>query len=256
MQIAGNHSIPFITQPPRASEPIGVPDEAPRTVSVVRENTAVNQARSAVSPVTTEVQAALLAAQEAGVPEKQADTRALTTNKGNVNADLDALFSDVPPTTGKRLLSDLPPLLFPTAENIEAITEHVSARFQEMLAQYGIPSAPSEITYDQEGRMRLPADYPYAEELKAALDENPGLARELSTLSAMSSQFAELQKRVPFHEEYEQASTKAEAEQIVRKYSHLFQDTQSYSRIALVFSDSGELAVTADGKSIPSLSAA
>ncbi len=253
MQISGSHYAPYVSQ---LSKVVALTEEIER----VMQGVAVDTASSAHSPVKSadpsvshEVQTTLLFLQEAGQDNKLMSAGTLKTNKVDVNTDLDTLFSDNPHASGKRHIDDLPPLLFPSAENIEAISEHASARFRGMLAQYGIPSAPSEIVYSNEGKMLLPSDYPYADDLKQALRDNPGLERELQSLNGMSSHYAELQKRAPFLDEISKASSQAEADHIVRRYSHLFQDNQNYSRITLTFSDAGDLSIKADGKSVPGL---
>ncbi len=251
MQISASPYAPYVHQQAKVALPIEVNTMAPHITAGGAANVAQKHAVSAELSMSQEVQTTLLATQEAGSAERVRSAVAPNTNTtADAGTELDELFSDNPHTSSKRLIGDLPPLLFPSAENIEAISQHASARFNEMLAQYGIPSAPSEIVYSNEGKMRLPADYPYAEDLKRALEENPGLERELRTLNGMSSHYAELQKRAPFLDEISTARTQAEADQIVRRYSYLFQDNQSYSRIALTFSESGDLSITADGKNV------
>lgn len=98
--------------------------------------------------------------------------------------------------------------------------------------------------------MILPDDYPHKQELMQALEENPGLARELRDISALSSHYAELQKRLPMMKEMQNASSQADVERIVEKYRHLFTDNGSYSDIALTFSKDGTLGINADGVSL------
>jgi len=175
---------------------------------------------------------------------------AMMTDKGRMNIDLDSYFSNTPPSTGFFSLNELPPLLMPSAENISALTEHVSTRFKQLLADYNIPSAPEKITFDNAGKMQVPIDYPYANELHGALEENIGMGRELRTLNALSSHAAAIQERMPFIEEMGNASSKAETDQIIAKYSHLLSDNNSHKSMALIFSSEGNVSVTADGEPI------
>ncbi len=174
----------------------------------------------------------------------------MSTAKGIVDVDLDAYFSDDPRSAGPFGMNGFPPLLLPTAQNIQAMSEHVSGRFRQMLADYNIPAAPEKITYDDQGKMHVPADYPYADELNQALEENPGIARELSTVNALSSHYVALQELAPFVEEMGRASSESDKDQIVSKYRHLLSDNRSYKSLALMFTQEGELSVTADGETV------
>lgn len=192
------------------------------------------------------------AAAESEAPKKAAPSAISEriTGKWNINIDLDSYFSNTPSTTGFLNTSDLPPLLMPSEQNINAITEHVSKRFKQLLEDYNIPSAPEKITFDNEGKMQIPIDYPYANELNNALEENTGIGRELRALNGISSHAAAIQERMPFIEAMGKASSKVETDRIIAKYSHLLHDNHSYKSMALIFSDQGDVSVTADGKPI------
>lgn len=168
------------------------------------------------------------------------------TDQGSQSLDIDAYFT--PPAGG--YLTLLPPLLLPSQRNIDALSSHISSAFPKFLAENGIPSAPASITYDSAGKMQLPADYPYAEKLKQALEGNPAMERELRTVNALASHMVEINKSIPFQQEYAAASSQAEVDAVVAKYAHLFSGNRISSAIALEFSASGRLTVTADGKAI------
>lgn len=178
------------------------------------------------------------------------DTTALfDTSQGAINLDIDAYFSGDQKSNGAATsLQSLPPLLLPSRKNVAALTDHISGVFPQFLAANHIPAAPASITYDSAGQMQLPADYPYATELKEALANNPTLDKELRAVNALTSHLVEMEKAIPFHEEYAAAATQAEINAVVAKYSYLFSENKQYSSIALNFSASGELSLSADGK--------
>lgn len=167
------------------------------------------------------------------------------TDQGAQSLDIDAYFT--PPAGG---YLTLPPLLMPSQRNIDALSSHISSALPKMLAENGIPSAPASITYDSQGQMQLPADYLYADKFKQALEKNPALDRELHTVNALTSHMVEMNKVMPFQQEYAAASSQAEADAVVAKYSYLFSGTRFSSSIALEFSANGHLTMTADGKAI------
>ncbi len=172
-----------------------------------------------------------------------ADTADFDTSQGRMNLNIDAYFV---PDTNTYSRNNLPPLLLPSPNNIKALAKHISSAMPQFLKQNNIPSAPSTITYDTEGKMQLPADYPYAAEFKQALDKNPAMERELRTVNALSSHYAEMLKAAPFQKEYAAASSTAEQAAVVQKYSWLFSQNRHYSDIALHFSTNGTLSMTAD----------
>ena len=171
-----------------------------------------------------------------------ASSAVFDTNRGAITLDIDAYFQ--PPTGG---FTELPPLMLPSANNIKALSDHVSTRMPDFLARNGIPVAPASIGYDQSGELQLPADYPYAKAFKAALAEDPALARSMQSVAAMSSVHADLQKSLPFQEAYRAASSAAEVARVVAKYAWLFADNRPSPNIALEFSTDGKLTVSADG---------
>jgi hypothetical protein len=175
-------------------------------------------------------------------------TAVFDTDQGAKNLDIDAFFSPGGGASGAQSLSQaLPPLLLPSKNNIDVLTNHISVTFPQFLARNNIPSAPSSITYDNQGQIQLPSDYAYASEFKQALADNPTMSRELSTVNALTSHFVEMQKSVPFQQEYA-AATQAEIDAVVARYSYLFSDNHDYDTIALQFSPSGSLSLTHDGK--------
>lgn len=174
--------------------------------------------------------------------------RTFVTGSNGEPIDLDARYADTPqPITGDLLDA---PLLLPTAGTVEALMEHSSVRFKEMLLSYDIPTAPESISFDREGKLVLPEDYPYAEELTQALEENPGLARELHDTHALASHYAEIKRREPMMQELAAARTQAEIDAIMAKYGYLLGDSRSYSQVALTFSESGEMGLSADGNHV------
>jgi hypothetical protein len=175
-------------------------------------------------------------------------TAVFDTDKGSMSLDIDGYFSP-PANTGGSVYS-LPPLLLPSQKNIDALTQHISEKFPQFLAQNNIPSPPSSISYDSEGKVQLPADYAYASELKQALADNPTMARELSTVNALTSHLVEMKKSIPFQQDYAAAQSPAEVDAVITKYSYLFSAHRHYDSIALQFSDKGHMTITADGKPV------
>ena len=138
----------------------------------------------------------------------------------------------------------------PTQQNIAALAKDVSAKMPGFLSAHGIPSAPASITYDNMGQIQLPADYPYADAFKQALADQPSMERELRTTAALTSSMVEMNKSMPFQQEYLAANSRAEADAVVAKYSYLFSNNQHADLIALNFAANGALSLTHDGQAL------
>lgn len=177
-------------------------------------------------------------------------TALFETDQGAKELDIDAYFSPPANASASAGLNSLPPLLLPNPKNIDALSRHISAALPGFLAKNNIPYPPASITYDNAGKMQLPADYPYATEFEQALKDAPALDRELHAVNALTSHLVEMRKVMPFQEEYAAAGSQAEADAVVAKYSYLFSGNRHYDTIALNFSKEGVLSLTADGKPV------
>lgn len=227
---------------------------------------AANPLFSSVSPVSTTNRGASLAAKldlapanaaasisisQAARDRLAAETNAAAatstarfdTSQGTVDIDIEAYFT--PPPGG---FAELPPLMLPSPANIQALSDYVSKKMPAFLAANGIPSPPASIEYDTRGEIQLPADYPYGEQFKAALANEPALARSMQTAAALTSHYVEIQKAVPFQEEYAAASSAAEVDAVLAKYAWLFNDNRPTAQIALQFSADGTMQLSADGE--------
>jgi hypothetical protein len=172
----------------------------------------------------------------------------LNTGAGDKQYDLDSYFD--PQAQASSSLLSLDGLLLPSSQNVSALQDHISKVFPDFLSRNNIPEAPSSIQYDGEGKIVLPADYPYADQLKQALTDDPAMAKELSTVNALSSHLAALKSLEPFHEEYDSAQSQAEIDAIIDKYSYLFGDNRTYPQVQLSFDQEGHVSVQSDGKAL------
>nr|WP_320115910.1 hypothetical protein [uncultured Desulfuromonas sp.] len=198
--------------------------------------------------VTLSPQARELAASQAASQVKTAATAVFNTNKGDVELDIEDYFTPNHKTFSGGIDS-LPPLIMPTQDNINALANHISSTLPGLMSNYGIPVAPETIQYDNRGQLVLPDDYPYAEEFTQMLDENPSFARELSTVNALSSQLAGIQRAIAFQEESEGMSD-SEIAALMSKYTDLFDGQHSAGDFSLGFTADGSLNVSVNGEQI------
>lgn len=172
----------------------------------------------------------------------------LDTDQGQIEIDIDAYFDPQSAPTYKAIPgATLPPLLSPTSVNMKALLNHASAKLQGALEANNIPDAPSQIAFDNQGQLLLPADYPYADQLKGMFQKELGLERELRTLNALSSHLVGSEDSVAFSNEYQMANSKAAVDAVLAKFSFLFNSNRPSAQIALNFRPDGQLQITADG---------
>lgn len=169
----------------------------------------------------------------------------VSTGQGDRDVDLDTFFQRQP--VAEADLFDTSKLLLPNAQNIQALQDHLSKIFPDFLARHDIPEAPESIRYDQTGQLVLPADYPYADQLKQALAQEESIAYELRALNALSSHYAAIKELEPFHEAAAAATSQAELDALIEQFSHLLRDDRSYPSVELTLSSEGQVTATSEG---------
>lgn len=202
------------------------------------------QAANAGRSGATADQSVSISAQARGLASSDSVYR-MDVGGGAKNVDLGQYFAQG--ATGGVGLSSI---MLPTARNVSALQDHISSIFPAFLAANGIPEAPKNIRYDSEGQIVLPADYQYADKLKAALANHKGMARELQTANALASHLAGIQATEPFQKAYAAANSQAEIDAVIDQYSYLFGENRRHPQMALQFSQQGKLTITADGKAL------
>ncbi|OKY26184.1 MULTISPECIES: hypothetical protein [Thalassotalea] len=163
----------------------------------------------------------------------------MNTNQGNNDINLDEYLATGPQATPVSL-KDVE-LLLPTAHNVDTLAKYSQEKFKDLLTQYNITSPPETISFDNEGQIVIPADYPYTAQLKQALTENPIVENALRTTAALASHYAGIMEGQPFRDEMATARSQADRDRIIEKYSYLFDDNRPAKQIILSFLEDGSL---------------
>lgn len=204
---------------------------------------AISAERTSISQAAREL---LAADGNAAAPAAKGASAVYDTSHGPLLLDIDTYFT---PATAADTSFTLPPLLLPSPGNITALTSHITEKLPQFLARHDIPSPPASISYDPEGKIQLPADYPHAAAFEAALASEPALDRQLRTVNALGSVLVETRKSLPFQQEYAAAPASATGA-VIAKYGHLFSNNRSDDSIALNFRADGEASLTANGRAV------
>lgn len=142
------------------------------------------------------------------------------------------------------------PLLLPSAENVQAISAHLSGRLQQLMQEYDIPEMPDEISFSStDNSLQIPLDYEHGDKLRQALADHPEVEYEIQTLSALSSHYSGIAAGEPFRQEMAEAET-GEVDAIIEKYSYLFGEDRHHARISMAFGDDGAVRMLADGNAL------
>ncbi len=215
----------------------------------VRQDRAASPANT-TNTVNISQTARYLYAATAAQPARSADgsTKAeFDTTKGTMELDIESYFT---PPNSQGVNLDSIPLLLPSKKNIECLSNYISTHMTGFLADNSIPNPPASISYDSRGQIQLPDDYAYAAEFKQALEDNPVMDKVMRTTSGLTSIMVEINKSIPFQREYAAATSQAQINAVVAKYSYLFSPNRRSDSIALNFTSEGTLSITHDGKSL------
>lgn len=210
-----------------------------QSTAAAQDNSTVTAARTANIADVVSISAAAQAQLAADTASSAGSTVSLDTDKGSVALNLDTYFSAKPASQS----AELPPLLMPSQRNIDALTQHINQKFPAFLSENGIPAAPASIRYDANGQAQFPADYPYATQLKQALQDNPGMARELSTVKALGEFKNLLDQSQPLQQAYSAASTPAAVDKAVAKNAYLFANSPQSENALLIFDGNGQMRI-------------
>ncbi|WP_374334808.1 hypothetical protein [Leeia sp.] len=85
-------------------------------------------------------------------------------------------------------------LLLPSASNVETMRQRSEGQMKTALAAHNIPYAPEALSFDQEGKLMLPENYPFKDAFKAMLAQNRELDWSLHTTAALASHLAGLEQ--------------------------------------------------------------
>ena len=168
----------------------------------------------------------------------------LETSRGRQSIDPDWYFNPKPGTFNL----DTMPLLAPSPDNIAAVSQDASARLGQLLAENGIPEAPTSIDFDQMGQIVLPSDYEYAVKFREAIQRDPVLGRELGFIHASAEFQVNVQESIKYQREFWAAGTDAERNAVNARYSYLFRNGTPRKAVALMLDRGGVITPVSGGK--------
>jgi hypothetical protein len=177
-------------------------------------------------------------ASEESTPTSLFEVLARRAEAGHAEANVDT----VQLSTTSGLLAE--PLLMPTSTTVQGLAETLSSDLETLFAEQGIDlEPPVEFTVGNNGEISVEGDRSDLEQIEELIAENPAIARQIRTLSAVSSHASQIERHLEFQAAYRASSDPSD---VVARYSDPF-GASTPSEIALSFGETG-LEVQVDGE--------
>jgi len=136
-------------------------------------------------------------------------------------------------------------LILPSMKNVSILSKGLTELLHDLFQKNGLPEDPPvELKYSySENKVTVYGGREDSEEIEDLINSDPDLKEYTRTFLAISSHAAAIQESIEFQEEYRRSS---DPEAVVRKYSHLFNDSRKYPEVSFMFGS--EPSLLADGK--------
>ena len=154
-------------------------------------------------------------------------------------------------SAGGKILSGLPPLMFPSRENVQKLSASLIKDLKKMFSQAGISSTPPvEFTVDSyTGEVGVKDNRPDAGQIADLIRKNPEIELQIHNIAAMSSHVVGMEKAMEANQAYLAAESQAEIDRVIARYAAVY--SQNGPKEVVDFSlrfDGKDVQVNADGE--------
>ncbi|MEW5944461.1 MAG: hypothetical protein AB1710_11540 [Pseudomonadota bacterium] len=151
-------------------------------------------------------------------------------------------------TRGKSL-SELPPLMLPTRDNVQKLSSALSNDLKELFSQAGINPAPSvKFAVDPyTGQVSVKENRPDAQQITDLTKKNPDIEAQIRNVAAISSHVVAMDKAMEAAKAYRAAQNAAEINNAVARYSSVYGGQIKVTDFSLIF-NGADVQVNADGQ--------
>jgi hypothetical protein len=154
-------------------------------------------------------------------------------------------------STRGKILSGLPPLMFPSRENVQKLSASLIKDLKKMFSQAGISSMPPvEFTVDSyTGEVGVKDNRSDAGQIAGLIKENPAIELQIHNIAAMSSHVVGMEKAMEANQAYQAAESQAEVDRAIARYSAVYSQNgpKKVVDFSLLFNGK-DVQVNADGK--------
>lgn len=145
-------------------------------------------------------------------------------------------------------LSELPPLMLPTRENVRKLSFELSADLKNLFAQAGINPNPA-VEFDVDsytGKVSVKANRPEAQQIAELIKKHPDVEMKIHNIAALSSHVVAMGAAMEADTAYRAAQGAAEENAVIAKYSSVYSGQSRVTDFSLIF-DGSDVQVNADG---------
>ena len=145
-------------------------------------------------------------------------------------------------------LSELPPLMLPTRENVQKLSASLSDDLKNLFAQAGINPNPA-VEFDVDsytGKVSVKGDRPDAQQITELIKKNPDVEMKIHNVAAISSHVVAMGKAMEADTAYRAAQSTAEINNVIAKYASVYSGQTKVTDFSLVF-NGADIQVNADG---------
>ncbi|HZW26774.1 MAG TPA: hypothetical protein VFF26_14945 [Gallionella sp.] len=147
-----------------------------------------------------------------------------------------------------KTLAELPPLLLPTRENVQKLSNELSADLKNLFNGAGIDPKP-EVEFEVDsytGKVSVKNNRPDAQKIAELIKNNPDIEMKIHNVAALSSHVVAMGPAMEADAAYRAANSEAEIRNVVAKYASVYSGYVKVTDFSLSFNGS-DLQVNADG---------
>jgi len=148
-----------------------------------------------------------------------------------------------------KTLSELPPLILPTRENVQKLSSALAGDLQNLFSQAGINPKPA-VEFDVDpysGAVSVKGNHPDSQKIAELIKNNPEIEMKIHNVAAISSHVVAMGKALEADTAYRNARTPAEVKNVIAQYSSVYNGQMKVTDFSLIFNGTG-IQVNADGE--------
>ncbi len=148
-----------------------------------------------------------------------------------------------------KTLSELPPIMLPTQENVKKLSEELSKKLKDLFDENGInPEPPIEFNVNSfNGAVSVKNNRSDTQEIGELIKKNPELELQIHNVGALSSHVVAISKAIEAGNAYAAAQSESEINSVIRKYSSVYKGNIEVTDFSLIFNGS-DIQVNANDK--------
>jgi hypothetical protein len=148
-----------------------------------------------------------------------------------------------------KALSELPPIILPTRENVQKLSSALANDLQSLFSKAGIKPEPAvEFNVDSyTGAVSVKGNRPDSRKIAELIKDNPEIEMQIHNVAAISSHVVAMGKAMEADTAYRNAKTPEEIKNVIAQYSSVYSGHLKVTDFSLIFNGSN-IQVNANGE--------